>query len=86
MNLSAGEGVGALKTSVNHFLISLLFFLFPGPKIAWGLRTNRVFAFTHVVFGLVFLGGVIVGSHVCFFRHGVQHLKLAMQSQLVRKL
>ena len=24
-------------------------------------------AFTHVVFGLVFLGAVLVGSHVCFF-------------------
>ena len=32
-----------------------------------GLRTYRLFAFTHVVFGLVFLGGVLVGSHVCFF-------------------
>ena len=96
----AGDGVGAFKTSVNRFLlqdwlpavssfsstISFLFFLFPGPKIAWGLRTYRLFAFTHVVFGIVFLGGVIVGSHVCFFRHGVRHLRLAMQSQLFRKL
>ena len=32
-----------------------------------GIRTYRLFAFTHVVFGLVFLGGVLVGSHVCFF-------------------
>ena len=46
----AGEGVGAFKTPVNRFLlqgwlpvvpsfsstISLSFFLFPGPKIAWG--------------------------------------------------
>ena len=45
----AGEGIGAFKTSVNRFLlqgwlpavssfsstISLSFFLFPGPKIAW---------------------------------------------------
>ena len=45
-----------------------------------------LFAFTHVAFGLVFLGGVLVGSRVCFFRHGAQHLRLAMQSQLVRKL
>ena len=29
--------------------------------------TYRLFSFTHVVFGLVFLGGVLVGSHVCFF-------------------
>ena len=77
----AGEGIGAFKTSVNRFLlqgllpavssfsstISLSFFLFPGPKIAWGLQTYRLFAFTHVVFGLVFLVGVLVGSHVCFF-------------------
>ena len=41
---------------------------------------------THVVFGLVFLGSVLVGSHVCVFRHGVRHLRLAMQSQSVRKL
>ena len=46
----AGEGLGAFKTSVNRFLlqgwlpavssfsstISLSFFLFSGPKIAWG--------------------------------------------------
>ena len=47
----AGEGLGAFKTSVNRFLlqgwlpavpsfsstISLSFFLFSGPKIAWGV-------------------------------------------------
>ena len=59
----AGEGIGAFKTSlsftrltaaVSSFssTISLSFF----PKIACGLRTYRLFAFTHVVFGLVFLG------------------------------
>ena len=32
------------------------------------------------------LGGVLVGSHVCVFRHGVRHLRNAMQSQSVRKL
>ena len=76
----AGEGLGAFKTSVNLFLlqgwlpavssfsstISLSFFLFSGPKIAWGLRTYRLFAFTRAVFGLVFLGAGLVGSLVCF--------------------
>lgn len=27
----------------------------------------RLYASTHVVFGPVFLGGVLVGSHVCIF-------------------
>ena len=52
-----------------------------GPEIAWG------------VLGLIgslpllkHLGGVLVGSHVCLFRHGVRHLRLAMQFQSVRKL
>ena len=77
----AGEGLGAFKTSVNRFLlqgclsavffsfsstISLPFFLFSGPKIAWGLRSYRLFAFTRVVFGLLFFGGGLVGSRVCF--------------------
>ena len=51
----------------------------------WTYRLFKI-AFTRVVFGLVFLGGVLVGSHVCVFRHGVRHLRLVMQSQLVRKL
>ena len=46
----------------------------------------RLFAFSHVVFGLVFLGGVLVGSYVCVFQHGVKHLRLAMQSLSVCKL
>ena len=66
--------------------ISLSFFLFSRPKIAWRSLDFRLFAFIHVVFGLVFLGGVLVGSHVCVFRHGVRHLRLAMQSQSVLKL
>ena len=75
----AGKGVGAIKTSVDRFLlqggmpavssfsstISLSFFLFPGTMIAWGSLDLEFFAFTHVVFGLVFLGSVLVGSHVC---------------------
>ena len=69
------------------FLPSLSFFLFPGPKIAWGsLDLYRLFDFIHVVFGPVFLGAVLVGSHVCVFRHRVRHLRLAMQSQSDRKL
>ena len=60
------------KVDCPLFLPSLRLFLFhfpffPGPKIAWGLRTYRLFAFTHVAFGLVFFGGVLVGSHVSFF-------------------
>ena len=51
-----------------------------------GLPTYRLFAFIHVIFGLVFLGGVLVGSYVCFFRHGFRNLRLATQSQLVPKL
>ena len=63
----AGEGVGAFKTSVNRFhlqdwlpavsscssTISLSFFLFLGPKIAWGSfgLIGSIYAFTHVVFG-----------------------------------
>ena len=31
-----------------------------------GLRTYRLFAFTRVVFGLVFFGGGLIGSRVCF--------------------
>ena len=37
----------------------------------------------NVVSGLVFLEGVLVGSHVCVFRHGVRHLIYSMQSQSV---
>ena len=44
------------------------------------LWADRLFAFIHVVFGLVFLGGDLVGSHVCIFRQGVR------QSQSVSKL
>ena len=69
-----------LQLFLFHFSFSL------GLREHGGLRTYRLFAFTHVVFGLVFLGGVLIGSRVCFFRHGVRHLRLAMQSQLVRKL
>ena len=35
-------------------------------RLHGGLRTYRLFAFTRVVFGLVFLGGGLVGSRVCF--------------------
>ena len=35
-------------------------------QLIGGLRTHRRFAFTHVVFGLVFLGGGLVGSHAFF--------------------
>ena len=99
-SLIGGEGVGAFKNSDNRFLLQgwlpadssfcstiyLSLFIFPGPKIAWGPWTYRFFAFTYVVFGLVFLGGVLVGSHVCVFRHGVRQFGLVMQSQSVRKL
>ena len=70
------------------FLPALRLFLFHlSPKTAWGvLWTYRLYAFTHVVLGLVFRGGVLVSSHVCVFRHVVRHLRYAMQSQSVRKL
>ena len=73
------------------FLPSLPLFLFHFSfsrdlREQGGPWTYRLFAFTHVVFGRVFLGGVSVGSHFCVFRHGVRYLKLAMQSQSVCKV
>ena len=79
----AGEGLGAFKTSVNRFItrLTVLFFfllldyfsfIFPITGILDSmevLSANRLYAFTHIVFGLVFLGGVLVGSHVCVFRY-----------------
>ena len=68
----AGEGLGAFKTSVNRFLLqgclptvssffstaSLSFFLFSGPKIAWGVFGLIGFLpLLMLFFGLVFLGG-----------------------------
>ena len=61
----AGEGLGAFKTSVNRFLLQgpfLQLFLFHFSfsrdlRLHGGLRTYRLVAFTHVVFGLVFLWG-----------------------------
>ena len=59
----------------------LLIFLFFGTLDSIGvLWTFRLYAFTHVVLGLVFLWDVLVGSHICIFRHGVRHLRLATQS------
>ena len=76
----AGEGLGAFKTSVNRFFFTRLtvrcfflffnyfsfIFLFSGLKIAWGLRTHRLFAFTVLFLVLSSLGGGLVGSRVCF--------------------
>ena len=89
LNFSQSLSFTRLTAHCFFLLFDYFSFIFPFPGIldSMGvLWTHRLFAFTHVVFGLVFLGGVLVGSHVCFFRHGVRHLRLAMQYRLVRKL
>ena len=67
----AGEGLGALKLQSIVFFykvdcplflpflqLFLIHFSFSRDlRLHGGLRTYRLFAFTHVVFGLVFLGG-----------------------------
>ena len=59
------------KVDCPLFLPFLQLFIFHfsfSRDLRWhgGLRTYRLFAFTRVVFGLVFLGGGLVGSRVCF--------------------
>ena len=45
------------------------------------LCTYKLYAFTHVVFSLVFQGGNLVGTHVYVSRHGLRHLRFVMQSR-----